>query len=146
MALVIQHGERIFTPPIVDDVKIEWERTGTPGKLTFKTVKIVDSEMWFQEGDPVCFRYDDAPIFMGYVFTKKRDREQIIEVVCYDQLRYLKNKFTYVFEKKTASQIIKALCDDLKIQCGTVEDTKYVIPTLAEENKSVLVQAHWKKP
>lgn len=136
MLLTIQHNGSVFSPPVKDGVKIEWERTGSPGKLTFTTVKIPNAGMSFSEGDPVCFYYDNKPIFMGYVFTKKRDREHHIDVTCYDQLRYLKNKYSYVFENKTASQIIQALCADFNLYTGTIEDTGYVIPAVAEENKA----------
>lgn len=134
--LTIQHGNDLFEPPIEEGIQIEWERTSSAGKLTFTTV-CMDSAI-FTEGDVVSFYYADEPVFTGFVFTKKRDRENRIKVTCYDQLRYLKNKFTYVFEKKTATEIIKALCDDFKLSVGTIEDTKYVIPAIAEENKSAL--------
>lgn len=138
MLLTIQHNGRVFSPPVKDGIQIEWERTGSPGKLTFTTIKVHQTDMSFQEGDPVCFYYDNKPIFMGYVFTKKRDREHHIEVTCYDQIRYLKNKYTYVFENKTANQIISALCKDFNLTTGAMDNTGYVIPTLAEENKSAL--------
>lgn len=138
MLLTIQHNGKLFSPPVKDGIKIEWERTGVAGKLTFTTVKMTNAYMAFQEGDPVCFYYDEKPIFMGYVFTKKRDREQHIEVVCYDQIRYLKNKYTYVFENKTATQIVDALCKDFNLQTGDMDNTAYVIPAVAEENKAAL--------
>ena len=141
MKLTIQSGGNLFEPPIEEGVKIEWERTSSPGKLTFTTVKIgsgKDTDMSFNEGDAVCFYYDDKPIFMGYVFTKKRDREHRIEVTCYDQIRYLKNKYSYVFEKKTATQIIKALCADFNLKTGSMDNTAYVIPAIAEENSAAI--------
>ena len=138
MLLTIQHNERVFSPPVVDGIKIEWERTGSPGKLTFTTIKDASQDMSFGEGDPVCFYYDNKPLFMGYVFTKKRDREGHIEVTCYDQIRYLKNKYTYLFEKKTASQIIEALCSDFNLKIGKFDNTGYVLKAVAEENKSAL--------
>ncbi len=136
MLLTIQHGQKVFSPPVLDEVKIEWERTGSPGKLTFTTAKVSGAS--FVEGDAVCFYYDNKKIFMGYVFTKRQDKKKQIEVTCYDQIRYLKNKYTYVFEDKTATQIIKALCKDYNLHTGTLEDTKYKIPAIAEENKSAL--------
>lgn len=135
MLLTIQHNGSVFSPPVEEGVQIEWER-GSPGKLSFTTLKTDGME--FYEGDAVCFYYGNTPMFMGYIFTKKRDKEQRIEVTCYDQLRYMKNKFTYVFEKKTASQIIKAMCNDLNLATGTMDNTKYTIPVIAEENKAVL--------
>ena len=138
MLLTIQHDGTVFSPPVEDGVKIEWERTGSPGKLTFTTITPRSGEMNFTEGDPVCFYYDEKPIFMGYVFTKKHDKEKQIQVTCYDQIRYLKNKFSYVFENKTATQIVQALCADFNLQTGEMDNTNYVIPAIAEENKSAL--------
>lgn len=136
MLLTIQNGGRVFSPPVEEEIKIEWERTGSPGKMTFTTIK--SPNMSFSEGDVVRFYYDNKPVFQGYVFTKKRDREGKIEVTCYDQIRYLKNKYTYVFEKKTATQIIKALCKDFGLKTGSMDNTAYVIPSIAEENKAAL--------
>lgn len=138
MLLTIQHNGKVFSPPIKDEVKIEWERTGTPGKLTFTTIKMHSEDMSFQEGDPVCFYYDNKKVFMGYVFTKTRDKQHHIEVTCYDQLRYFKNKYTYVFENKTATQIVQSLCEDFNLKTGVFDNTSYVIGALVEENKSAL--------
>lgn len=136
MLLTIQHNGNVFYPPVEEGVQIEWERTGSPGKLTFTTIKV--EGMDFHEGDAVCFYYDNKLVFMGYVFTKKRDREHRIECTCYDQIRYLKNKYTYLFENKTATQIIKALCQDFNLTTGTMDNTSYVIPAIAEENIAAL--------
>lgn len=134
--LTVQHGTTLIELPVEEGIQLEYERTGSPGKLTFTTVNTPG--MTFFEGDPVCFYYDGKLKFLGYVFTKKCDREHNIEVTCYDQIRYLKNKYTYLFEKKTATQIIKALCADLGLSVGAMDNTSYVIPTIAEENKSAL--------
>ena len=136
MVLTIQHNGTLFEPPVKEGVEIEWERTGSPGKLTFTVLKT--EGMDFSEGDPVCFYYDKKPVFMGYVFKKSRDREQQIEVTCYDQIRYLKNKYTYIFENKTASQIISALCNDFNLSTGAMDNTGYVIPAISKENISAL--------
>ena len=139
--LTIQHNENVFEPPVEEGVKLEYERTGSPGKLTFTTIKIgsgSNTNMSFFEGDPVCLYYDEKLVFLGYVFSKKRKSDHHIEVTCYDQIRYLKNKFCYVFENKTASEIIKALCKDFNLNTGDFDDTKYVIPSVVEENISAL--------
>jgi cell wall-associated NlpC family hydrolase len=136
MRLTIQHGDVIYEPPIEEGVQIEWERSGTPGKLTFTTIKV--DGLAFQEGDRVCFYYDNKLVFVGYVFKKTRDKEHHIKVTCYDQIRYLKNKYTYVFEKKTATQIVKSLCGDFGLKIGELDNTSYVIPAIAEENKAAL--------
>lgn len=142
--LIITHKGKAFEPVIRDDIVLELERFGTPGKLTFTTIKSVTVDMSFQEGDRVIFAVaerkksgdlsDYKGLFVGYVFNKKRDKQHHIEVTCYDQTRYLKNRFSYVFEEKTATQIITSICNDYGLKLGTLEDTKYAIPYVAEEN------------
>ena len=118
--IAIKHNGEVFEPCVEDGVQIEWDRHGSAGKMTFTTMAVKS----FLEGDPVAFYYDGKCIFKGYVFTKKRNKSlPVITVTCYDQLRYLKNKFSYVFTEKTAAQIIKSLCNDFNLEIGNIEDT-----------------------
>lgn len=62
---------------------------------------------------------------------------KIISVTAYDQLRYLNNKDTYVYEGKTASQLIEMLASDFSLRVGDLENTGYVIPSRVEDNTSL---------
>lgn len=42
--------------------------------------------------------------------------------IVYDQLRYLKNKETIVYKKKTAGELIKILAKRFNLQYGTLAD------------------------
>ncbi len=99
-------GKQMYIPVVEEGVEWLTERS-SPGKLTFKIVK--DSTINFEEGAAVRLKVNGKSVFFGFVFTKKRDKDRIIEVTAYDQLRYLNNKDTYVYENKTASQFIKDL-------------------------------------
>ena len=122
--------------PVVEE-GIEWttHRSGTPGKLTFKVIK--DSIIDFSEGSAVRLRVDGDEVFFGFVFSKQRDRDKIITVTAYDQLRYLQNKDTKVYEGKTATQFIKMLAADYTLDVGSMEDTGFVIASRVEENTSL---------
>lgn len=76
-------------------------------------------------------------VFYGFIFTKKTDKNNIISVTAFDQLRYFKNKDTYVYEDKTASELLKMLASDFNLQIGSVADTGYKIPSRVEDNKSL---------
>ncbi|MDE6724824.1 MAG: hydrolase, partial [Ruminiclostridium sp.] len=65
------------------------------------------------------------------------DKDGIISVTAYDQLRYLNNKDTYVYENKTASQLVKMIADDFSLNLGTVENSGFVIASRVEENTSL---------
>lgn len=133
--LLIQHNSQLYQPIVEDGIQWTTERAGSPSILKFTVIK--DETIAFQEGDPVRLRVDGENVFYGFVFTKKRNKDHHIEVTAYDQLRYLKNKDTYVYENKTASQIIKMIANDFGLNLGTIEDTKFVIPSRVEDNQSL---------
>ena len=133
--LLIQHGDKIYQPIVEDGIQWTTERAGSPSTLKFTVIK--DDVIAFQEGDPVRFKVDGKEVFYGFVFTKKRNKNHHIQVTAYDQLRYFKNKDTYVFENKTASQIIQMIANDFRLNLGTIEATKYVIPSRVEDNQTL---------
>ncbi len=134
--LKIQNGSTVYLPCIEDEITWETSRKGVPGKLEFSVIK--DEIISFQEGNLVQLKVDNKKVFSGHIFTKKRSSDQIIKVTAYDQLRYLKNKDTKVFDNLTAAQIIKRLAEDFKLITGTIEDTGYVIETRVEDNKTLM--------
>ena len=135
--LLIQHGANAMLPPVVEDVTIEWERQGQPGKMTFEVVKT--DGLSFQEGDPCRFSVDGTPIFYGVVCEKSRQGSNpaVIQVTAYDQLYYLKNKDTYVYENKTASDLIKMIAEDFKLNIGDIESTGHTIASRVEDNQTL---------
>jgi hypothetical protein len=133
--ILIQNGDKLYEPVVEEGIEWETERKGVPGKLTFNV--LADSVIDFTEGNAVRMAVDGTNIFYGFVFTKKRDKDGIITVTAYDQLRYLKNKDTYVYQNKSAADIIKLLAADFKLQVGEIEDTVYIIEQRVEDNKTL---------
>ena len=128
-------GNKAYIPIVEEGIEWTTERRSTPGKLTFKVLK--DDIINFQEGAAVRLKVNGTPVFFGFVFTKKRNKDQIITVTAYDQLRYLNNKDTYVYENKTASQLVKMIAADFSLNVGTIEDTGFVIASRVEDNTSL---------
>lgn len=128
-------GTKAHIPILEEGIEWSTERRSTPGKLTFKVVR--DVSAGFEEGAAVRLKVDGKPVFFGFVFTKRRDKEQIISVTAYDQLRYLNNKDTFIYENKTASQLVQMLAADFGLQTGTIENTGFVIASRVEENTSL---------
>jgi len=134
--LLIQNGNKVYAPIVQEGITWETERKGSPGKLTFTVVK--DQNISFTEGNPVRLTVDGVNLFYGFIFTKKRDKEQNITVTAYDQLRYLKNKDTYVYTNKTASDFIKMVANDYNLNLGTIENTSYIIASRVEDNTTLI--------
>lgn len=149
-------GGRQQEPAVVEGVTWETARMGEPGKLVFTCVKDRalysyqdlssgstspetkfyrgEDALSFSEGDKVIFYYDDEPVFSGFVFEKRRNKDHHIEVTCYDQLRYFKNKENYVFKNVRLDQIVRRIAEDLGMQVGEISNTEYVIPTFLKED------------
>ena len=132
--LSVLHENTMYWPIVLNEVKVTWERSGTPGKLTFTYYD--DGNCPAAEGDSVSFKYKDQNVFFGYIFKMSRSETNEVSVTVYDQLRYFKNKFTYVFTDKTATEILQAVASDYGVNVGSAEDTGYKIQSLIEENIS----------
>ena len=133
--LFIQHNSTIQFPVVEEGARLTLERKGTPGKLEFTVVK--GPGLNFAEGDPVKLTVNGTAMFYGFVFKKMRDKGGTIDVVAYDQLRYLKNKDTITEEGLKASDLLKRIATDFRLNLGTVEDTGYTLETIVEENQTL---------
>ena len=128
-------GNKLYMPVVEEGIEWSTERRSTPGKLTFKIIN--DGIIDFEEGSRVRIKVDGKEVFYGFVFTKRHDKNQIISVTAYDQLRYLNNKDTYVYENKTVAEFIQMIATDFNLKTGTLEDTKFKIASRVEDNTSL---------
>lgn len=133
--LIIQSEVGVFLPVLVDDIQWITEKNGGAGQLEFQVVK--EGQLSFKEGSLVMLYVDEEKVFKGYVFSKSRDKEGIISVVCYDQLRYFKNKNSYIYSYKQAGQVLEMLAKDFNLETGIIESTGYVIPSRIEDNSTL---------
>ena len=134
--LIIENPDtgKVYTPLVEEGIKWTTDREGSAGSLEFTVIK--DDIINFQEGNRVELKVDDTPVFAGFVFTKSRTKEKVISVKAYDQLRYFKNKDTYIYEDKTASELLKMIAGDFSLFTGDIADTKYVM-SASEDNASL---------
>jgi len=125
----------IQSPSVVNGLRYETWRAGSPSKLTFRVMRDVAAN--FHEGNPVILKINGDNMFFGFVFSKRRDKQHIITVTCYDQMRYLQNKDTYIYTNKTASDVIRMVAADFELQLGEIANTDYIIPCRDENNTSL---------
>lgn len=133
--LLIESNGQMYAPVVVGEIGHETERQGAPGKLAFSVMK--EPGLVFDEGSAVSMKVDGHKAFYGFVFRKGASRADTIDVVAYDQLRYLKNKDTYVYKAKTAADVVRMVSGDFQLNLGTVEDTGFVIESRVEDNKTL---------
>ncbi len=128
-------GTKAYLPAVEEGIEWTTERKSAPGKLAFKILK--DDVLDFSEGSAVRMKENGDELFFGFVFNQQRARDQIITVTAYDQLRYLKNKDTIVYENKTADQLLRMIASDYALNVGVLEPAGYVIESRVEENTSL---------
>ena len=132
-------GEIIY-PPVADGVQLSSSRRGSPAVLKFTVLK--DQAMadlgGFAEGSLVRLLADGKPLFQGYIFSKRRDKEGAIECTAYDQIRYLKNKDVLRYKNMPASEVVKLIAADNNLQIGEIAPTAYTIPWRSEFNVTLL--------
>lgn len=122
-----------------EEIEVSSERQGSPAKMTFSVAleALKGDSVKISEGNCVEFYFNDYPMFKGYVFTQSQGLDGIINITAYDQLRYFKNKDTYVYENKKASEVLKMIAEDFKLKTGGIDDTGYVIASRTEDNQTL---------
>lgn len=97
----------------------------------------MDDALDFSEGSAVRMKENGDEIFFGFVFKQQREKGPLITVTAWDQLRYLKNEDTIVYEAQTADQLIRRIAAGYSLNVGVLENTNYVIESRVEEDTSL---------
>jgi hypothetical protein len=86
--LIVMHNQKdMYLLDPQDGVTLDRSPDLAPAKLSFKVFK--DKLLDIQEGDLVNLKVNGELVFVGYIFEKKRSKDNFIEVTAYDQCRYL---------------------------------------------------------
>ncbi|MBR1810234.1 MAG: hypothetical protein IJ766_01120 [Clostridia bacterium] len=125
--LLVQGNDRIYRPLVTGEIKVTRERTGAPGKMTFSYADVDGIDI--SQGNAVAFRYKNEKVFYGYIFSMEHDSDRAqVSVTCYDQLRYFKNKDSFVYNN-TYGGLVQYICTKYGFPIGTIENTGYTLPT-----------------
>lgn len=124
--LIITNGDDNYLVDPVDGVRLSRSMRGVPAKLTFGVLN--DAILDVKEGNRVQFKVNNELVFFGFIFEKERNKKGVIKILCYDQLRYFKNKDCMVYGSKTAGELLKMICDDYGFNMGDIANTVYRTP------------------
>lgn len=122
---------------LVTDVTWETQLTGQPGKLSFNY--LFQNDLTFSEGSVVKFTVNTKGVFYGYIFTVSTKESKVVSVTAYDQMRYLKNKSTYVLSDKTdtASSVFTKICKDFNLSYKVVDPSNYMLTERIFDDKTL---------
>lgn len=128
-------GKFIDLSPLVQQSSLELQLVDQPGKFSFNYID--DPAISISEGSSLSFKVDGVPMFFGYVFKRSWKSTELVSVTAYDQMRYLKNKDTYVIKGKTASEVFTQICTDFKLRHKVVDASTYVLASRAHDGKTL---------
>lgn len=122
------------TNAIIGPIKYDTQLEDQPGKCTFKIIR--DGGIAFWEGATVSVIVDGVKMFKGFVFIKKRNTDSnIIELICYDQLRYLKNNSSKRISNVTSSQFFASICNEFLLKYSVADSSNYVCTPAIKDNR-----------
>lgn len=116
-------------------------RQGKPSTLSvsFKKNALYQSTAFkYRNGDIVRLGYQNQTLFFGYVFKIDEGSNVEVDILCYDQIRYLLNKDSYAKSNVTATQVIKEIANEYGLRLGTIAETGYNIPSIVESGQTLL--------
>lgn len=135
LKIYIKSKLTVYDVPVANEAVIEKEEFCAT-KLTFYVLK--DGVMSFNQGDAVSVKYDGEGMFYGYVFAKSRDKNGLICVTCYDQMRYMKNRRSYTRGSMTLDEIVRKMAADCALRVGDVDKSAARLSAVAADNVSLL--------
>ena len=118
---------------------ISWSESLNKGASCLE-ISYLKNGLTLQNGDVVRLTDHDQldGIFFGTVFKVSGDQSGVIQLKAYDQLRYAKHKDIVVLENGTLGTLVQNMCRFLSLRMGTIQDPGYIIPTIADYEKTWL--------
>lgn len=120
---------------VVSKITLDEKIEGSPTKISFKFK--VDSPIELENGSVVRYTHNGIKKFYGFVFKIGTTQDEEIDITAYDQLRYFKNKDTYVFKTNTLEERLREMAKKNNLRTGRIDTTGAYLPSKIYDNKTM---------
>lgn len=88
-----------------------------------------------ENGNPIQVKLDGKGFFLGRIFSVDDSEEASIQLLAYDQLRYLSESDTYIRKNIRADEVILDQCKAIGLTVGKLANTVHRIPKVSEDGQ-----------
>lgn len=117
--------------------EVTWKTSRIGKASTLEANLVITDPLKYPTNNGAIIRVMDGKqkIFYGYLFENGFNKNDVVSVKGYDQLRYMMNNDTFVIPSSTASVAIKNIATRMGCKVGLFEDTGYIVPGIVEDGK-----------
>ena len=117
-------NKRLDISELVQELTWTTHLQGVAGQVSFT---MIPSDFNFNPGSKVWVSIPNkANIFAGRIFTAALTKTKCLNLTCYDQTRYLKNRDTYIFKNMAVHQIFEKICKDYELDYEIAARVNYI--------------------
>lgn len=122
ISILLESAGGWIEPPVLDEPELI-RAMNAAGVLKARVIKC--DGLSFGEGARVCLVVDGEQVFSGRVFTKRRSMPDVIEIVAYDELRYLQNRDCCVFSGVSPKEMLKQIAALVNLSVGDLAEVNW---------------------
>lgn len=130
----VTHYSQYDLSEIVSNVQWFTSIESQPGKLTFSILE--DKLVFYRAGDIIEASMDGKQFFKGKVFTRQKQKEGLWKITAYDNMRYLQNEDTLVFNASTAAERFKIICETQGLPYKIGKSPSYKCAAVVSDGKT----------
>lgn len=123
--MIIKNDKIYEITNITKSLKFENSLYDSAGQCELEIVNTDNEE--YPNGTIINIFINDISYFYGIIFETSIKMDKTMEILAYDQLRYLKNKDTVWYEGKTASQIFEDICKKNNVQYKLIDNPNWIV-------------------
>lgn len=141
--LVVKDGATYDMTPLVESVTWSGSKSSAPRSLDFS---MLDSDRYghsrpeidVERGQQCAFYWNGEELFRGVIMRQEQSNKRTARFKAYDNAIYLaNNQDTFVYKKKTATQIFNDICGRFSLS-GNAVNTGYVINDFTKPNTTCI--------